>query len=69
MSRILSEAQKKTIFTNIPTSITVNGEEATASSIWANQEREYPAISQNISNDGVRRIEDVWMEFCTIKPL
>lgn len=59
MSRILSEAQKKAIFTNIPTSVTVNDEEVTASRIWANQVHGYPAISLNISNDGVRRIEDI----------
>jgi hypothetical protein len=59
MSRILSEAQKKAIFTNIPTSVTVNGEEVTVSRIWANQKHGYPASSLNISNDGVRLIEDV----------
>jgi hypothetical protein len=48
------------VFVAIPSQVTIGETEITASKIWANQElSNYPAISLNISNDGIRYLEDV----------
>lgn len=60
MSRVLTEAQKKTIFVAMPASVTIDTTQINASKIWANQElNTYPTISLNISNDGIQHVRDV----------
>jgi hypothetical protein len=61
MSRAISNSQKKIIFNSIPSTITIDETDITASKIWSNQAvTSYPTIDLNISNDGVQTgIRDV----------
>lgn len=61
MTRVLTEAQKKTIFVAIPASVTIDTTQINASKIWFNQKiTSYPTVSLNISTDGtVSEIRDL----------
>lgn len=59
MSRVISEGQKKEIFVQLPSSVTIDTTTINASKIWSNQElTSYPTISLNVSNDGIQYIRD-----------
>lgn len=60
MARILSTAQKKQIFTQLPAVVTIDEKTINASKIYPNQEiTNYPVISLNFANDGVQYVKDV----------
>ena len=72
MARAISNDQKKAIFTNLPSSITIDTTTINASKIYFNQEvTSYPTITLNISNDGlatdIRDVSDgVLYHECTL---
>lgn len=60
MARAISNDQKKAIFTNLPSSITIGEDTINASKIWSNQAiTSYPTITMNISTDGIVFVRDV----------
>ena len=60
MSRAINDTQKKAIFSNLPSSVTIGSTNINASKIWANQAiTSYPTISLNVSTDGIPAVRDV----------
>lgn len=53
MSNIISDSQKRAIYTALPSAVTISGTVINASKIWSNQRiSSYPTITLNISRDG-----------------
>lgn len=72
MARAISNDQKKTIFTQLPASVTIDTDTINASKIYVNQAiTSYPTITLNFSNDGqatdIRDVSDGVLYYsCTL---